>query len=193
MQNLKIEYLNGWYSEEADPLGSFQWIGKKATLRICDLRPVGKKYLRFSAGHSFSDQEFPELKVCINGKKAGLRKISSAFSVYGIPFDESGEVFIEFVLDRVFKIPGEGRDLGIMIRELDILTLDEMDLYADGWYLPEKNAVDKRSETRWMKRKALCVIGPVPSNETFFLVMTCGHPYQNAINPKLEIKAEGKI
>ena len=193
MKNFKMEYLKGWFGEESDFLGTFRWTGKKAGFRIYDLRPVGKKYLCFSAGHSFSDQEFPELKVFINGKKAGSKKISSAFSVYGIPFDESGEVIIEFVLDRVFNIPGDGRNLGIMVRDLDIVPPDEMDLYADGWYLPDKNPMDKRSETRWMKKEALCVIGPAKSEETSFLVITCGHPYPNAINPKLELKIEGKI
>ncbi len=189
--NFEIDYLNGWFGEESDASGSFRWIGQTAICKIKNLEPPGKRYLCFQAGHSFLDKEIPDLEIIINGNKAGSRKITSAFSVYSIPFDESGELIIEFMLDRVFKIPGDGRDLGIMIRDLAVLLPEEMNFYADGWYLPEMSDHDENGQSRWMKQKALCIIGPVPSGATSFFVLTCGHPFEAAEAPKLEIKISG--
>lgn len=192
LKDFEIEYLNGWFGEESDDSGPFRWMGQTAFCKIKKLEPSGKKYLCFQAGHSFSDKEVPDLKILINGKRAGTRKITSAFSVYSIPFEESGELVIEFMLDRVFKIPGDGRDLGIMIRDLFVLLPEEMNFYADGWYLPARSDLEEKGQARWMKQKALCIIGPVPSDVTSFFVLTCGHPFAAAENPQLEIMISGE-
>lgn len=152
MEKAQLTYELGWYGEEHDGYHPFRWMSREATLRLWIKPEKGRKLLEIVAGHSFSPLK-PKLKVFINDHEVGERQIHPAFSSYFFPLTGKGEVDITLTLDRVFRAKGDARDLGIMVRSIRIINLDELEepLYGEGWYEWEAGEL---FPFRWMRAEA---------------------------------------
>ena len=188
MKAIDKNYTQGWYGEEGDDQGPFRWMAKQAALVFPDVERHEKRYLRVVAGHSFPEKELPVLEVFLNGGKIGARSIEAAFTPYVFSFIPTGALNFEFRLDRVFRVEGDPRDMGIMVREAEILTASEAGIYLDGWYLPEPSVprLEEKS-SRWMKGQARCLISGLPENKEKYLKIRAGHPYPGEKNPVLSV------
>lgn len=187
------DYLKGWYGEEHDDRGLFRWMGKEAVVSISHYPDSGKKFLRITAGHSFSDKESPVVDVYVNSRKIGSRAVEAAFSPYVFSFEESGELAIEFRLNRTFQVYGDPRDMGVMVRDVEVLTPSEIGVFLDGWYLPEGPEEEPiKISARWMKKEAKCLFMDLPKDTEKYLLIEAGHPYEGAENPVLTVLSEGQ-
>ena len=150
MESSHLIYGTGWYPEENDGSYSFRWMRNKSTSFLKNYQLPGKKYLRITAGHSFQ-REFPILEIFVNGQKKGEKEIESAFRSYALLFEERGDIKFEFRLNKTFHAPNDPRNLGIMVRKIEVLTPSETDIFLEGWYERE---YDDFFPFRWMKKKA---------------------------------------
>lgn len=188
MRILGVEYKNGWYEEEQDELGSFRWMNQEAHLNIKGINVPGKKYLQLIAGHSFPSKEYPTLKIYLNGHLSLKRAIQDEFSSYFIPFEDVGDIWIELVLDGVFKIPEDSRDLGIIVRKIELITLNEENfLYGEGWHGWE----DGKS-FRWTPKRAQLLISSKLLKGTKYISFFANSKYSN-FSQKLTVFYEGKL
>jgi MoaA/NifB/PqqE/SkfB family radical SAM enzyme len=146
-------FEDGWHGQEKAKEFSFRWMSKKAVCRTAGLGPApGTKLLKFTAGHSFTDRIPPRLEVFCNGRSLGSETVQAIWTDYYYEFDESDEIELLFKLDTVFRIPDDSRDLGIMVRDLEIVTADGEGIqFGYGWHEWE---YDEFFPFRWMKRKA---------------------------------------
>ncbi|MBN1224475.1 MAG: radical SAM protein [Candidatus Aminicenantes bacterium] len=181
-------FVKGWYASERDDQGAFRWMSKESVLRFNDFDGPGRKFLRIIAGHSFSDKKLPRLVVFLNGEKIGERAVEAALSPYVFPFLKTGDLTFEFRLDNVFRVENDPRDMGIMLREAELLTALEAGPYLDGWYLPDPLASESiEKSSRWMKQKAGCLFTDLPGNREKYLMIKAGHPYPDEENPVLSV------
>lgn len=153
MEKRSIIFEEGWYGQEFDGQHSFRWMGQEAKVHLFLPSKKSSRWLEVLAGHSFSPAK-PKLKVFIHNNEIGQREIDAAFSTYLFPLPEEEDIEIKFVLDRLFHAPGDTRDLGIMVRNMRIIDLDEVEepLYGEGWYEWERGEL---FPFRWMKREAI--------------------------------------
>ncbi|MGD8537542.1 MAG: radical SAM protein [Candidatus Aminicenantes bacterium] len=184
------EYTSGWYTKERDDQGPFRWMGKKARVSIKDYPDPGKKYLRITAGHSFPEKELPILEVFVNGTKIGSRKVEAAYTPYVFSFKDCGELDIELKLNRTAQVCGDPRDMGIMVRDIEVLSATAIDVFLDGWYLPEAPLRNHEEvPSRWMKQRAGCLFQNLPKNTEKYLRIEAGHPFEGEENPVLTVVA----
>ena len=152
MEAAALAYLEGWYPPEIDESGSFRWMQRAAAVSLPDCPAPGKKYVSLIAGHTFPHKANPLLSIFVNGKPALQKAIPASFHHYFLAFDDIGDIRLDFKLDNVFKIPEDPRDLGIIVREIEILSPQQADIiYVDGWYSREK---EKHFDYRWMSPEA---------------------------------------
>lgn len=189
-QKGQLIYGNGWYAEEKDESGNYSWMGEKSDCFVRDYPVPGRKYLRLTAGHLFPEDKFPKLKVSVNDREIGETEVESAFCAYTFSFEAAGDLKFDFLLDQVSHIPDDERDLGIMVRNIEVLTPSEMGVYLDGWYLEDPS--DSGKPSRWMKKEASCLFSDVSGEGERFIKIVGGHPYNKAKNPVLSIFVEGK-
>jgi MoaA/NifB/PqqE/SkfB family radical SAM enzyme len=194
MKAKEKEYLKGWYAKERDDKGPFRWMSKEAVVSLEDYTNQGQKFLRITAGHSFPGKNIPVMDVFVNNRKIGRREVEAAFSSYVFAFSESGDLTIDIKLDRTFQVEGDPRDMGIMVRDVEVLTPSEVGVFLDGWYLPEAPIEDPKSiASRWMKKEAKCLFFDLPKDTEKYLLIEAGHPYyEGAENPVLTVLSEGK-
>ncbi|MFC2163856.1 radical SAM protein [Acidobacteriota bacterium] len=194
MKAIDENYGVGWYDRERDDKGPFRWMTKQATVSFGRHEIQGKHYLRIIAGHSFPDEDPPRLSVYLNGHKLGEEEIEAAYSPYFFPFSGNGHLEFEFKLDRVFHVYGDPRDMGIMIREIEVSAPDEIGVFLDGWYLPETtDAEEDESQPRWMKKKAHCLFINLPENREKYLIVEAGHSFEGEENPTLTVISNGDV
>ena len=150
---INCTFENGWHGLEKAEEFSFRWMSKKAVCRTAGLGSApGTKLLKFTAGHSFPDRVPPRLEVFCNGRSLGSLTVQSVWTDYYLVFDETGEAELLFLLDTVFQIPDDSRDLGIMVRDLEIVTAEGEGIrFGPGW---QEWEYDEFFPFRWMKRKA---------------------------------------
>jgi hypothetical protein len=117
-----IEYLDGWHGEEREEKGPFRWMTRDAACLLKGVGGDGPHYLIFTAGHPFAGPELPRLEVRAGGRPIGSKSIATSFSPYYFPIEGTGDIRLEFKLDRDRQIPGDGRRLGIMVRPLEIVS-----------------------------------------------------------------------
>jgi len=185
-------YRAGWYDKERDDQGPFRWMAQQAAVSFDDHELQETNYLRVIAGHSFPDNDLPHLTVYLNGQKIGEETIEAAYSPYFFPFSGGGDLYFELKLDRVFHVYGDPREMGIMVREIDVLTPDDVGVFLDGWYLPEQAAAERdRSLSRWMKRKARCLLTNLPEDREKYLIIEAGHSFDGEENPILTVSSNG--
>lgn len=151
MEIFPLIYADGWYPEEHDGFSSFRWMAKEAVCFLKDYNLSGKKYLRIIAGHSFQEKGMPILEVFANGQKIGERKIGPVFSYYAFAFGETGDIKFDFKLDRTFEAPDDTRELGIMVRRIEVLSPPDIETFLEGWHEWE---YDELFPFRWMSKKA---------------------------------------
>jgi len=80
MKAPRLIYGDGWYGKERDSLSSFRWMRKRACFFLRDHQ--ASSYIRFIAGHSFSDQKPPLLEIFINGQIKDEKEIEAPFCSY---------------------------------------------------------------------------------------------------------------
>jgi MoaA/NifB/PqqE/SkfB family radical SAM enzyme len=193
MKVTEKEYSSGWYPAERDDKGLFRWMGKEALLTLKDFPHPGTKFLRITAGHSFPDKELPILEVYVNDLKIGSQEVEAAYAPYIFSFESSGPIFIKLNLSRTVQVYGDPREMGIMVREAEVLLPSEIDVFLDGWYLPEDLLESKKEEKgRWMKKEARCLFQDLPENTEKYLLVEAGHPYEGADNPVLTVFSGGE-
>jgi MoaA/NifB/PqqE/SkfB family radical SAM enzyme len=151
MDKLTINYLDGWYGKENDRVADFRWMRKQASCTLKNISSPGKKVLKIAAGHSF--EKVPVLEVFANGRKLGEKGIKGPFASYYFTFEDEQDVHIDLRLDQVFQIPSDIRELGLMVRELEVLNLSELDapLFENGW---QEWEYQEFFPFRWMSREA---------------------------------------
>lgn len=192
MKVTEKEYISGWYPKERDDKGPFRWMGKEALVTFKEYPNPCKKFLRITAGHSFPDKELPIMEVFVNDKKIGSREVEAAYAPYVFSFESSGDLNIKFKLDRTFRVHGDIRDMGIMVRDVEVLIPSEIGVFLDGWYLlelPSRNQKDIPS--RWMREEASCLFQEIPAMREKYLVIETGHPFDGEENPVLTIFSNG--
>jgi MoaA/NifB/PqqE/SkfB family radical SAM enzyme len=187
------EYSGGWHALERDNEGPFRWMGKEAKVSLKGYPHPGKKFLRVTAGHSFPEEELPILEIFVNDIKIGSHKIEAAYAPYVFPFEDSGDLAIKFTVSRTVQVYGDPREMGIMVRTIEILLPSEIDIFLDGWYLPEDPANHRDvKKGRWMKKEARCLFQNLPRDTEKYLLIEAGHPYDTAENPVLTVSSAGK-
>lgn len=193
MEVTEKEYISGWYPKERDDKGPFRWMGKEALVSFKEYHTPGKKFLRITAGHSFPDKELPIMEVFVNDKKIGSREVEAAYAPYVFSFESSGDLNIEFKLSRTVQAYGDPRNMGIMVRDIEVLLPSEIDIFLDGWYLPEDSLeAHEEDKGRWMKKDARCLFQDLPKDTEKYLLVEAGHPYEGADNPVLTVLLEGE-
>ena len=157
LRSENISFHDGWYAEEHDGVRPFRWMQKEAEAEAKGIPEAGKKFLTFTAAHSFPEDQLPVLKVYINNRLAGERCVAAAVSQYLIPFEDGGDVWFSFKLDRTFRVPGDGREFGVMFRDLEVLSEESLEtpVHGEGWREWE---YDEFIPFRWMGREARMVV-----------------------------------
>lgn len=152
MFSSELELGDGWHPEENDGIHAFRWMKKEACFFVRNYHPPGKKYLLITAaGHSYPKERRAKLEFYANEKKKGEREIDSSFCSYAFPFDETGDIRFDLVLDKTYQVPGDSRELGIMLRKMELALPSETDTFLEGWYVWE---YDDFFPFRWMKKEA---------------------------------------
>jgi len=194
MSTPSVTFDKGWYPPEQDRLGSYHWMGENSLIQCRNLI-AGPKHLRLFAGHSFPEQPPPVLRCFAAGRCLGGISIESAFSFYAISFNApDGELLIECKLDKTFQVPGDPRPLGIMVRGIEIINLEDEAPFLAGWY-PEEDASGSSADPRmrWMKNGAVSLIASPPQEEARYLKLVAGHPYYGEKNPEVTLRGDGDI
>lgn len=190
METPRLFFGDGWYGKENDGICDFRWMKKKGFFSLKDYTIPGKKYIRFIAGHSFQDEESPILEIFINGLKKDEKEIEAPFSTYAFLVEEKGDIHFEFRLNKAFCVPGDPRELGMMVRKIDVLPADAHEIFLDGWY--EEAPPTSPFQGHWMKQEARCVFTQLETKEERYLIIVAGHPFFGAENPTLRIFVEGE-
>lgn len=193
MKVAEKEYSSGWYPKERDDKGPFRWMGREAVVSFNEYPDPGKKFLRILAGHSFPEKELPIMEVFVNDTKIGSREVEGAYAPYVFSFESSGPLTFILKLSRTVRVYDDPRDMGIMVRDIEVLLLSEIDVFLDGWYLPEDFLESQKADGgRWMKKEARCLFRNLPEGTEKYLLVEAGHPYEEADNPILTVCSEGK-
>jgi hypothetical protein len=107
----RLEPLRGFHAPERDELGQFCWTRAKFTfgltgqarfLTIYACRPSGNATLRYASG----------------GRELGAIRLVAGWERYGIALSAEFSPTIEFNVGPGFEAPGDGRELGLMLRQI---------------------------------------------------------------------------
>jgi len=110
-----------------------------------------------------------------------------SFKEYPMP----GKKFLRINAGRTVQVHGDPRDMGIMVRDIEVLLPSETDIFLDGWYLPE-DAPKAQEKGRWMKKEARCLFQGLPKDTEKYLLVDAGHPYEGTDNPVLTVFSGGQ-
>jgi len=154
---ISAQYGQGWYDWEKQDIIPFRWMSREADLRVRGLGLPDARCLYIVARHLFADQPSPELEVFVDGRSIGQASVPPLFTILFFPFTAGGDVSITFRLDRVHSAPGDGRSLGVMVHEADVISVNTLDspVYGAGWYGWES---DSTYSFRWMGRRSEVVL-----------------------------------
>jgi MoaA/NifB/PqqE/SkfB family radical SAM enzyme len=153
-----VTYQEGWFDEEYDGVRLFRWMGGEARCRIADLPTTGVAWLRVVAGHGWPASSLPVLSVSVDGGPASQHAIRREFCEYLFPLGQTtGVGDVTFALDRTSRAAGDPRDLGIMVREIEVIDLARAQTALDvaGWYEWERH---EYFPFRWMGAEARLVV-----------------------------------
>ena len=152
-----ITHRDGWYGEEHDGVRLFQWMSRQARCQLSGVSTSGTNWLRLTAGHGWPAGSCPVLTVEVNGRRVGERAIRGQFSDYLFPLHDAGDLDITLALDRTCRVPGDERDLGVMVRAIEVVDLDRVHapVDAEGWYEWEHHAY---FPFRWMGQEARLLV-----------------------------------
>ncbi|MCP2620057.1 radical SAM protein [Candidatus Aminicenantes bacterium AC-334-K16] len=193
-----ISFAAGWYDEEKNKQLAYRWMSSQAKLLITGLSPEKDYWLYFLAGHSFQSWK-PTLTIKAQGKIVGQVEIEASFSSYAFCFPGGESVEVEFSLAQSQQVPGDPRELGIMVSDIQLLELSSLNKPCPlaGWYLPEQEGLSPAEPRgRWIKQRATLALPATPKEEVI-IELILGHPFSidNSPNMKLfvnniEIRAE---
>ena len=177
--------LDGWYAEEHDGLHPFRWIGRTASCRVTCTQGA---WLRVTAGHGRAG-ESPVLSVAAGGRLLGARPLPGPFSPYLFPLGAAGEVDITLAVDCTFVPPGDGRELGVMVRAVEVVDVSAGDapIDGDGWNDWEHH---EDFPFRWMGAEASVLLPAALRGKGRFLALPvcCDYPDGSQV---LTVHADG--
>jgi len=152
-----ISCRDGWFPEEHDGVRPFRWMSREARCGVSGVPAGGRAWLRVTAGHAWPRESWPVVSVFVNGPLAGRCTIRADFSDYLFPLPQAGDADVRLSLDRTSTPPGEARELGVMVRSIDVVDLETADapIHADGWYAWQDEAY---FPYRWMGREARLLV-----------------------------------
>lgn len=158
--------LDGWYPEEHDGLHAFRWIGRSASCRVTC--PQGA-WLRITAGNGRAG-EAPVLSVTARGRLLGARAVSGPASRCLFPIGAAGEVDITLAVDRTFVPPGDGRELGVMVRSVEVVdgAAGDAPVDGEGWNEWERH---EYFPFRWMGGEASVLLPAALRRKGRFLAL----------------------
>jgi len=184
-------YAQGWSYEENDGRRSFRWMGREAVVRLEDAGPAGLKYLHLVASHMFPESPLPRLEVFIGGRKAGERRVAFQFAPYVFPFTEGGPVEVRLLVDRIYPVPGDGRDHGIMVSSASVVSPADLPepLYAEGWQPEER---DDFTSFRWMRREARVLLPSSGRQASGYVTLPAFSEFLNQTQI-LEVRRRGRV
>jgi hypothetical protein len=184
-------FAEGWSYEEHDGLRSFRWMGREAVVRLADVGPPGLKYLHLVASHMFPDQPSPRLEVYVGGRKTGERLVAFQFAPYLFPFKDGGAVEVRLKVDRIYPVPGDGRDHGIMVSTVSVITPESLaePFYGEGWQPEEK---DDFTSFRWMRREARLLLPSAARAAAGFVTIPVFSEFMN-LTQVLEARRGGRL
>ena len=192
--SLTVDYIDGWYHEEFDGAYLFRWIKKQAVCRLKNPPSKELKYLKVVGGHFFVGKTNPVLTVKINDKFIGKREIVFDISDYFFPLVDitDSNIEIKLNLNKSFNLSktGDTRELGMIIRSIEIIPYNEVGLYTEGWYHWEN--LNSPYPFRWMRKEATCIFSGLPKRSNKLLVLQCSHPFSNVPNQLLTIYVNNK-
>ncbi len=186
-----IEYLEGWHGEEREERGPFRWMAGKAACRLKGLGGAGPRYLVVTAGHPFAGPELPRLEVRASGRVVGSKSVAVSFTSYYFPLAESGDVDLEFELDRDHQVPGDARRLGLMVRPLEVVTPSELaaPLFDETWPPPEKG---DGPAGRWLGRQGSLILPFQGRGKPAFLALEIFSEFHD-LSQELEVSYDGRF
>ncbi len=188
MEKPKVVLKKGWHPEEKGEGFFFHWIGKRSSFSIENITSEEKRYVHFTAGHSFPEEGLPIMEIYLQGRKISEEEIEAPFASYAFPLKGRGNLEIEFVLNKSFSVPGDNRDLGVMIRDLEIISQPEETAFLGGWYGEEKGEF---FPFRWMKKKSCLLVSTEVANEMKYLSFYAFSEYGN-LSQKLSFYCGGR-
>ncbi|MGB6066212.1 MAG: radical SAM protein [Desulfomonilaceae bacterium] len=103
--------LHGFHGTEADIRGPFVWSKKRFAVRKTG---AGANYV---ARFCFNGDE-TALNIMVNGSVGNSITIRRGWNNYPLDFSDVGAADIEFEISYVPHVPGDSRELGIMIRSI---------------------------------------------------------------------------
>jgi len=184
-------YAEGWSYEENDGRRSFRWMGREAVVRLEEAGPPGLKYLSLEASHMFPESPPPRLEVFVGGRKAGERRIAFQFAPYIFPFKTGGPVEVRLKVDRIYPVPGDGRDHGIMVSAVSVVSAAGLaaPFYAEGWQPEEK---DDFTSFRWMRREARILLPASEREASGYVTIPVFSEFMNQTQI-LEVRRGGRM
>lgn len=155
--DMSSPYGQGWFDWEKQDIVPFRWMSREADLHFRGLGLPDARCLYIVARHLFADQPSPKLEVFADGRSLGEALIPAQFTILFFPFTAGGDVSITLRLDRVHSAPGDGRALGVMVQEADVISVNTLErpVYGAGWYDWE---TDGTYSFRWMGRRSEVVL-----------------------------------
>ncbi len=190
MNTTQFLYETGWYPEEHDGTHPFRWMKRQATLSLQNYNIKGKKYLLITAaGHSHPEERTVVLELFLNGHKKGERTIDHVFSSYAFLFEETGDLQFEFRLSAAHQVPGDSRELGIMFRQMEVLSPPEANPFIEGWYVFE---YDDFFPFRWMKQTAKINLASLGAKHHKYISFYIFSEFSD-FSQKLKTAVDGKL
>jgi MoaA/NifB/PqqE/SkfB family radical SAM enzyme len=152
-----VEYRGGWHAEERDARGTFRWTSREASCRLGATGANGPGLLRISSGLWRAHSRAPRIEVSVNGRPAGGAIVSLDLAHRVFPVDICATLDIDLALDGTFTVPGDPRDLGMMVRDIQLFSADGVAgcIDAEGWYEWERH---EYFPFRWMGKDARVVL-----------------------------------
>jgi sulfatase maturation enzyme AslB (radical SAM superfamily) len=188
MDTLGIRYGSGWHGEERHDVLPYRWIAKRA---VCHLRaPTLSSWLRVTAAHADAGAH-RTLSVFVDGRPAGSHIIRDRFAPVLFPLAHAGEIEIVLAADRTFVPANDPRELGLMIRSIEVLDLaaGEAAIEGEGWYDFEDF---EYFPFRWMAGRAQLVLPAQMRRQGRFAALPVCSDVENC-DQVLEVLAEDTL
>ncbi len=134
-----VDTLEGWRLEERDHEGPFRWMDKEAEVLVKAGR--GPRYLVIRAGHPRTGGDPPHLDIAAGERSLATLLVDEGFGPVLVRWPEEGEARARFRLDRLERVAGDGRALGVMIRRLRVVSPRELEapLFGQGWHAEDRD------------------------------------------------------
>jgi MoaA/NifB/PqqE/SkfB family radical SAM enzyme len=152
-----VTYVSGWYEEESDGVRSFRWMRARGCCRAARPGALGAGWLRLTGGLGRPVTTGATLSAWVNGQLAGRVQPGVETSHHLFPIEIADHLDVVFELDPVLPVEGDPRELGLMVRAVEVFS-DQEDVSAfdaEGWYDWEH---DDYFPFRWMSRQARLVL-----------------------------------